>query len=269
MGSYAILIDSEAARDTVYTTRLGVDPDKLQVIQFDPTELSIENVVNKIFSSCDFWRTNFPESPVTIGWDALGSTSTNEELGKKIGEVTVASAAKVMRQACRQVAGRIGNTKIALVVCNHQYEKIGHFGGGPGPKRETYAGEALRLATSIRMELFNAGQIKTGDGVMVGREVGVKLIKNRLGPPGEARIALLHGLGADNVWSIYQTLVAAKFIAHAQGSWDSVDMGGDIGLVKFRGWVGLREKVAEIPDLFPRLVEAYKIANPPSQGSLL
>lgn len=270
MGGYAILVDAEQARDYRYTRRLGVDVEQLQVIEFLPSELSIENVVNKIFSSCDWWRVNHPESPVVIGWDALGSTSTNEELGKRIGEATVASAAKVMRQACRQVAARVGNTKIMLVVCNHQYEKIGHFGGAPGPKRETYAGEALRLATSVRLELYNAGQLKVGDGTVVGREVGVKLIKHRLGCPGETRIALLYGLGADNVWSIYQVLVGAKFISHPGGSgWDSVNLGGEIGLVKFRGWAGLREKVAEIPELFPRLVEAYRVANPPPAGLLL
>ena len=258
---YGLLVDTEAARDIEYTRALGVDVEKLQVIEFERGELTVEHIVNKVFASIDWWRTNYPESPVVIGWDSLGGTATNEELTKQVGDPTMASAAKVMRQACRQVAGRIGNSAVVLVICNHEYEKIGqHF--GVGSKKSTYGGEALRHAASIRIELYNAGAIKRADGTLVGREVGLKLGKNRLGPPGECRLAILHGLGVDNTWTIYQELLRVGYLQQARAGWTTLNLDGQE--LKVQGWSGLRAKIAEDPALFDRLLAAYQsVVKPP------
>lgn len=263
-GGHGILVDTEGARDENYTRSLGVDVQKLDLLEFERSERSIENVVDTIFKTLDWWREHSPETKVLVGWDALGSTSTQEELESKVGEKFVAAAAKVMRQACRQVADHIGGTNQILVICNHQYQMVNAF--GHGPKRTTYAGEALRLAASLRMELFHAGAIKNGAGDHLGREVGLRLEKNRLGPPGECRLAVIPGVGVDNSWTLYEHLVATKHITVA-GSWSQLNTGTEV--LSFQGWLGFRAKVTQFPELFPRLVSAYQATAPKPVGVLV
>ena len=259
IGGIGILIDTEGARDVRYSQSIGVDPKKLRYLEFNREALHIENILTKIMETVDFWTARAPEMPIAIGWDALGGTATRDELDGKLekGE-RPAQAARVMRTACRQLPGRLGNTKIALVVCNHEYENIqmGFMAGKVGKKRETYGGEAIRHMATLRIKLFPAGWIKRADGAIIGREVGVQLVKNRLGSPlGEARMALLSGIGVDNVWSIYQRLAVAKLITVA-GGWAAVNLDGKV--LKFQGWSGLAEKCREDSTLFSRLLSVYQ-----------
>lgn len=261
-GGVACLADTESARDVKYTSRIGVDPAKLQLIEFERGHLTVENVLDKIKLTADFWSTKYPDMPVVIGFDALGGTPTSEELEKKLGAAVgedqehtkPGGAAKVLRQACRQLVGAIAGTNIAVVICNHEYEQI--MKHGFGKKRETYGGEAIRLAATYRIELFNLGFIKRGDGQIIGRQVGAKLVKNRLGKPwGQTSFALIPGIGVDNSWDLYEGLRDRGVIV-ISGSWAAVNLDGTV--IKFQGWAGFQAKCAEDPTLFPRLVTVYQ-----------
>lgn len=254
MGGIAILADTEGARDVRYSQSIGVDPNALRYLEFAENELHVENVLLKIYETVQFWKeTDFP---VLIGWDALAGTATREEVEKRLDKNRQpAQAAKVLREACRQLPGKLGNTKIAVVICNHEYEKI-QMRGFVGRKRETYGGAAIRHLASIRLELHSVGEwVKRSDGQILGRVVGARLVKNRLGNPwGEARFALLSGIGIDNTWSIFQKFKQAGFIT-VSGSWAAMNLDGEV--LKFQGWSGLVEKCREDETLFPRLVSIY------------
>ncbi len=256
IGGIAVLGDSEASRDINYTRAIGVDVSKLQYLEFDREKLSMEAMVNTLLKSINFFATEYPDTPVLIGWDSIGGTSTQDELEKKIGDPTNGFDTKVLRQVGRRITQPLGNTKIALVMLNHEYEKIGGFQkGGMGPKRETYGGEAIRLAASVRMALYNHGNLKLSNGSVIGREVGARLVKNRLGNPfGEAVFAMVSGIGIDNVWTIFDGLVRAGIIV-VSGSWAAINIEGTIH--KFQGWQGLGEKCREVPELFGQLVALY------------
>lgn len=278
-GGVAALADTDFGRDANYTGRIGVDLGKLQMIEFDdPHDVTVENVIDSINLSVDFWARKHPDVPVVIGFDALGATATIDEMKKKLGATTVVEAededgkgsrkkkenikpggaAKVMRQATRQLLTRLAGTKIAVIVVNHEYQMI-NMGNRPGKKRETYGGDALRHAATIRIEMYPLGWIKRGDGVVVGREVGVTLVKNRLGAPWQkSRFAILPGIGIDNVWDLFTHLsevgVIAKTSAHS--SWSEMILDGE--QLKFQGWNGLQAKLGEDPALWPRLVSVYR-----------
>jgi recombination protein RecA len=259
IGGLGILIDAEGARDVRYSRSIGIDAGRLQYLMFERDQLHVENILTKIIETVEFWTEKDPQVPIVIGWDALGGTATRDELeGRLEKNERPAQAAKVLRTACRQLPAKLGNTRIALVVCNHEYENIqmGFMANKVGKKRETYGGEAIRHLSSIRLQLFPTGWIKRADGAIIGREVGAKLVKNRLGAPwGEARVALLSGIGIDNVWSIYQRLAAARLIS-VSGSWAAINLDGAV--LKFQGWSGLAAKCAEDVTLFPRLVSVYQ-----------
>lgn len=260
-GGYAVLADVEASRDRSYSAALGVDITKLQSLEYNDQEhgSTMEAVIASIDQTIRFWKEKYPDTPVVMGWDALGSTKTREEAEKEIGaNKSPGAAARVMRWFQRSVPGLLGNTNIALVILNHEYQKIQT---GPsafaGPKKETYGGEALRLAASIRIQLYSAGeQVKRADGVVLGKMVTAKLVKNRLGPsPIEADLAMLNSSGVNNVIEVYERL-RKKGIIQVSGSWAGLNLDGVVH--KFQGWSGLNEKCLEDPTLFAKLVSVYQ-----------
>lgn len=255
IGGFGVLCDTEAARDHKYTVSgLGVDPAKLKILQFDdPTQIHIEGIANKVIASVDFWRTEFPETPIVLGWDSLGGTTTQAEMAKDVGERNVAAAAKAMRDVCRKLVGRLARSNVAIVIINHQYTNINTMGGRPA-SRLTYAGDALRLAATLRLELFFKGVIKDSDGVVIGRQIGARLDKNRFGWCRDTTLAVLTGIGTDNAYALFDTLGDAKRLV-TNGSWSTLKIDDDE--FKFQGAAGLSRKCLEDPTLFNRLVGLY------------
>jgi RecA/RadA recombinase len=273
MGGMAILADTEVSRDRYYTHRIGVNLDKLKYLEFKRDESYIENVVTEIYRSIDWFSNEFPDLPVVIGWDALGGTATLDEVKKGLVQVDrtgpdkgkpkntkPGAAAKVMHRVRRELGPKLGGTKIALVVLNHEYEMI-QMGGGfkskfAGKKKETFGGSAVRHSGSLRIQLYSSGEnIKNSEGVILGREVVAKIVKNRLGDAWtQATVPIISGVGVDNLWTIISTLKATGSISTG-GGWSSINLDGQI--IKFQGWNGLRQKCLEEETLYSRLVSVY------------
>lgn len=279
MGGIAVLADTEGARDSSYTRTIGVDLTKLQYLDFprkvkkdkngkivkdaagNPVyegQLYLENVLTKILETADFFATKFPEIPVLIGLDALAGTATKDEMANRLAkDEQPAQAAKVLRKICRQFPTYLGNTQVGLIIANHEYQNI-QMGNRAQTRRESYGGDAIRHLASIRLSLFYAGEWvkRSSDGEILGRVVKASLIKNRLGNPwGEAKLAILSGVGVNNTWSIFDKLKEAKLMT-SSGSWSTINLDNED--IKFQGWAGLQAKCAEDPTLFPRLVSVYK-----------
>lgn len=263
-GGVVCLMDTENSRDRYYVEtilrRVGIeDTDRYHLVHFDSTDTHLENVLRRAVHELQWLRSEFPELPMLIAWDALAGTATEDEVEKGVASdknSQPGAAAKAMAQAGRLVTQELKGTRAAFVIANHEYENIG---SGPfaGPKRKTYGGEALRHMASVRIQLYNAGKwIKSSEGVVYGREVVAKLIKNRLGPaPVEATIPMMTGFGTDNIYTIYKDLRSAKYIV-SSGSWSSINVDGEV--FNFQGWLGLRNKCAEDPEFYARLVGAWK-----------
>lgn len=260
-GGTGVLADTEEARDIRYTQAIGVDVDKLLILEFDRKELTMENVLNKVLETIDWWRDNYPERKVLIGWDSLGGTQTNEERDKTVERgKSPGSAASIMQLMRRKVTPALANTNIGLVILNHEYEKI-NTGPWAGKKRETYGGEAVRMAASIRMELHSVGNwLKQSDGVVIGREIGVKLVKTKLGGSTMAacRLALVHGEGVSTTWTLFEAF-KREGIIQTSGSWAAINLDGQV--LNFQGFNGLTKLCAEDPTLEERLVKVYRGLN--------
>lgn len=263
-GGTGVLADTEEARDIRYTQAIGVDVEKLLILEFSRTELTMENVLNKILETINWWRDNYPERKVLIGWDSLGGTQTTEERDKTVERgKSPGSAASIMQLMRRKVTPALANTNIALIILNHEYEKIQKSGGwGAGKKRETYGGEAVRMAASIRLELHpTQGQWLPGkNGVVIGRKVGVKLVKTKLGGStmGACEVALMHGEGISNSWTLFDVF-KREGIIQTKDSWSAINLDGEV--LKFQGFNGLRKLFDEDPTLEERMVKVFEGLN--------
>lgn len=263
---WAVVADTEVAMAVEYTIqKLGVDPKRLSYLQFERDKLWLEAVLVKIIESIVWWRENDPNRKVVIGLDSLGGAPVMGEnariMPKKEEKRTPGAAAKLMQLFRRDVCRELAHTNIALVVINHKYSS---WGGGKS-RKVAYGGDALEAASSLKLDLFSCGNwIKRSDGVVVGREVRAEITKDKIeGRTGQiARLGMLHGVGVDNLWSIFEELKAAKVIT-VGGSWSAIDLDGNV--IKWQGWAGLQRLIAKDQesegggfDLFGRLVSVYQ-----------
>jgi RecA/RadA recombinase len=264
IGGIAVLADVETSRDRHYVGRLGVDMDKLKYLEFDPDGTTVENIINVFAQTAVFWKTNYPDTPVVMGWDALAGTATFDEMkkgfavededGKKKNHKP-GSAAKAMALAARLLNPKLKGSKVSFVILNHEYDNI-QMGGFTGKKRETYGGHGTRHMASVRIQLYNGkNYIKRGDGWILGREVVAKVIKNRLGEHHrEACLPMIMGFGTNNFYTLYHQLKASKLI-DVKGSWAAINLDGEI--ISFQGWSGLQAKCEEIENLYDRLCTVF------------
>lgn len=263
LGGEAVLFQTDVSRDNRYMAKLGVDIDRLQLPHFEST--TMETVAEAIRKVCRARREGIqkgePDYPLIIGWDAIGLTTTLEALNKSYEENnSPGKVAKLLWQLARDLMPFIGGTQMSVVVVNHEYHKINTFSRAPGGAKESFGGQGMKYASSIRMGLYGPlGLIKDTAGVVIGKKVGVRLDKNRLGDTmGSAEIAVLGGVGIDNLWTCFTNLQGHGLIT-TSGSWSSINLDGTI--MKFQGLEGLRRKVLENEELYPRLVAAYRTLN--------
>lgn len=269
IGGEAVLADTERSRDRYYTQMLKVDIDRMHYLEYDPLDTFIENVLNDMERTALWWAKNYPDTPVIMGWDALGSTATKDEmekgvLGSSSAESTEAkktkthkpgAAAKAMALAQRIVAPKLAGTKIGWVFLNHEYENI-ETRGSFGSNKKSYGGNAPKHMASIRIQMYSKGTaIKRSDGWVMGREVFAKLKKSRHGNTNqEAMLPMISGQGVENLYTVMKELKSRKVIT-TNGSWSAINIDGEV--VAFQGWNGLRAKCETTPELETKLYNLY------------
>lgn len=271
-GGWACVFDTETAMSDTYTVGLGVDPDKLSYAQFAQGQGSLENVCLMILKAVRWWRENDPDRMVLLGLDSLGGTPTADELrmplsseeagtgdSKKKKARQPGMAARVMHAFRRQIPQELGNSNIGLVIVNHEYQSwaMGRT------KRETFGGEAMRAAASIRIKLFSVGNYIERNGVTIGREVQADLIKDKIfgKTGGKARFALLNNIGIDNTWTLFEELKRRGIFVQGGAGWYAANLDGED--LKFQGWNGFQKlcskEVAEgQPSYFDRFWSVYR-----------
>lgn len=179
-GGIAIYIDTEASMARDFFNAIGVDEEKLLLVQLNALEdifEAIEYFVNKI-------RSTNKDVLTTIVVDSVMGAVTQSELESDYGKDGYATdKAIIISKAMRKLTVPIAKEKILLVFTNQLRTKMGVSFGDP---YTTSGGKALAFHSSVRLRLKQMGQIKVPlNGVQqaVGIKTRASVIKNRLGPP--------------------------------------------------------------------------------------
>ena len=169
LGGIAAYIDAGHALDTVYATNCGIKIDDLYISQPDFGEQALEITETLVRSG----------GIDVIVIDSVAALVPKAEIEGDMGDAHVGLQARLMSQALRKLTATIGRSRTAVIFINQLREKVGIVFGNP---EVTPGGRALKLYSSVRIDLRRSDPIKQGAEI-IGNRVKAKVVKNNVAPP--------------------------------------------------------------------------------------
>lgn len=239
-GGIAAFIDAEHALDPSYAEKLGVDTDALLVSQPDTGEQALE-IMDMLVSS---------GSLDIVVIDSVAALVPRAEIEGEMGDTHVGLQARLMSQALRKIAGRLGQTKTTAIFINQLREKVGVFFGSP---ETTSGGKALKFYASVRVDVRRIETLKEGTNA-VGNRTRAKIVKNKMAPPfKQAEFDILYGEGISREGGLIDVGVENGLIKKS-GAWFTYE-GDQLGQGKEKA----RHFLKDNPDLADEIEHKIRV----------
>lgn len=176
-------VDCEQAFDKEYAEKLGLDTseDRFWFVQPDSANQAID-VLLKFAESGAF---------SLIALDSIPALIPEQNLNAEVGDVQVASAARLLSNELRRVMTATKKTNTATILINQWRSNIGFTGGD----KAMPGGQAMKYYPSVTIDLKRKELQKKGDD-FISADIQANFIKNRFGLPfAKAVYRLVFGEG--------------------------------------------------------------------------
>lgn len=206
-----VFIDAEHTLDPDYASAIGVDMDRLYVMQPDSGEQALTGVEKAIDTGSKL-----------IVIDSVASLTPQAELDGDMGDSHMGLQARLMGQALRKLVGKISKNQALVIFINQLRMKIGVMFGNP---ETTPGGKALKFYSSYRLDVRAArgdaikgkqslSNIKADkDENEIGIKTKIKIVKNKLYPPYKrALLPIIYGRGFDKEKDIVKFLELCGYL---------------------------------------------------------
>lgn len=229
-GGRAAIVDAEHALNPDWMSTLGVDVQNLLVSQPDCGEQGLD-ITGELIDSHAF---------DVILVDSVAALVPRAEVEGEIGDAHMGLQARMMSQAMRKFYSTVAKANCVVIFINQIRSKIGVMFGSP---ETTTGGNALKFASSVRIDVRRKGAIKDGED-NIGNVVKLKTVKNKVYKPFvETEVELLFDSGFDKLGSLFDAAVERDIIQKS-GAWYSY-MGDRLGQGKSNCITAIKEKNLE------------------------
>ena len=243
-GGTAAFIDAEHAIDPVYAKNLGVNIDELILSQPDSGEQGLEIAETLVRSG----------AIDLVVVDSVAALVPQVELDGEMADQQMGLQARLMSKALRKLSGVMNKTDCTIIFINQLREKIGVMFGNP---ETTTGGRALKIYSSVRVEIRRSEAIKNGTEI-VGNKVNIKVVKNKVAPPFKStQVDIIYGKGISRDGEVLD-LAVDKDIVDKSGAWYAYK-GEKIG----QGRENAKRYLVEHPDIMNEITEAIKASLMP------
>jgi recombination protein RecA len=186
-GGKAVLFDVEFCYDPIYSSSIGVDTEKLVVIQSLTLESTMETMKELVESN------QFD----LIVLDSVDGLVPQSEAEGEFLKDTMGLRARKLGSALRVLVGAVGRSKTTIIFLNQLREKLGII---YGKKETTPGGKALKFYSSIRLEVSKGTKIVDKNDIQIGNQITITAVKNKVGFPWKkTTLDLYYGKGIDLV----------------------------------------------------------------------
>jgi recombination protein RecA len=217
------LIDFEHSYDKNYATKLGVDVDKLIIIQPD----CLEDGYNIVESLIRTGRLRF------VIMDSHTAGQTKKVIEGEVGEATVASQARVNSVGLSKIKPLLKPNRCTMIGVSQLRADIGGYGGD-----KPTGGNAWKFYSDIRYKVF-----KINDKDNESNKTTVEVIKNKCAPPfGKAEFRINWGTGIDRIREIVENAIEFEMIKLGGAGWYT------IGETKMQGMDKVKEFLTDNPE---------------------
>lgn len=234
-GQKVAFIDAEQSLDRDYAKNIGYDVDQSLVIRPENGNDAL-NAAREIVESGQFGL-------VII--DSTAALVHENELAGDIGDSHMALQARLIGQGVRMMNFPVAQTGTTVIFIS---QERANMNVGPGAKKNTTGGNALKFYTSQRLSLVRTGSFTSGD-TKVGNTVKVRAIKNKTGGAqfAETEVSIRFGQGYCRYFDLIDIAIKEGIVQKA-GAWFSYGE-GKLG----QGKEACRRNLMENPELFKEI----------------
>lgn len=207
-GDQCAYIDAEHAMNPEFAKMLGVNVNELLISQCDSGEAGLA-IAEILVQSGDV---------KLIVVDSVAALVPKAELDGDIGDQHMALQARLMSQGLRKLTAVMSKSKCSIIFINQLRQTINSY----GPSQITTGGVALPYYATIRLEAKKGETIKEGENI-VGHEIRVKVVKNKVAPPYKNctfELNYTKGISSDGM---LLDIAIEKGLIKKSGSWYSYD----------------------------------------------